>query len=129
MGEAEIEVHQRQRDADHRDDAAADDERRAHRQPSAAQRQNGEERDHERAEDGEAEPEAAAEIRVAAGQQDVGEDREDPEEIDRSEIAARRLQPQQPDDADGQQSEEDVDPPALGDRVGAVDEVVDLVIR
>ena len=66
-------------------------------------RQEGKERDQKRAKIDKADPEAAAEIRVAAGQQDVGDDREEPEEVDGSEIAARRPQPQQPDDADGQQ--------------------------
>ena len=126
MGEAEIDVDQRQGDADHCDDASAHDERRAHGSLQQCGEER-EERDHERCEDGEAEPEADAEIRIAAGQENVGEDREDPEEVHRSEIAARRLQPEQPDHAEGEQSEEDIDPPALRDRVGAVDEVVQLV--
>ena len=100
MGEAEVEIHQRQRNADARDDAAADDERRT--SPTAFSRyaMNAKSAIEQNCEDGEAEPEAAAEIRVAAGQEDVGEGREEPEEVDRSEIAARRLQPQEPADAE-----------------------------
>ena len=58
-----------------------------------------------------------------AVQQDERADRQHDEEIERAEIAPRRFEPQQPDDADRQHREEDIDAPALGDRIGAVDEI------
>ena len=64
---------------------------------------------------------------LRAVEQDVGDDRHDDEEIERAEIAPRRLEPEQPDDADRQHREEDVDAPALRDRIGAVDEIGEAV--
>ena len=51
------------------------------------------------------------------------QDRQHDEEIQRADVATRRRQPQQPDDAERQSEEEQIDPPALADRVEAVDEV------
>ena len=66
-------------------------------------------------------------IGVQAVEQHVGDDRHDDEEIERAEIAPRRFEPQQPEDADREHREEDIDAPALRDRVRAVDEVGEAV--
>ena len=63
--------------------------------------------------------------RRQAEQQDERSDRHDDEEIDHAEIAARRVEPGHPADAERQQREEHVDPPALLDRIEAVGEEVE----
>src|SRR5215204_1837075 len=44
-----------------------------------------------------------------------------------SEVSTRRIELQEPDDAHRQHCEEDIDPPALGQRIRAVDEIGDAV--
>ena len=56
-------------------------------------------------------------------QQDERRDGQHHEEINGADIAPRRVEPQQPDNADRQHREENIDSPALGDRIGAVDEI------
>ena len=55
------------------------------------------------------------------------EEREDDEEVEGAEVPPRSTKPEQPHDADREEDEEDVDPPALRCRIGAVGEVVQLV--
>ena len=56
-------------------------------------------------------------------QQDVRHDRQHDEEINGAKVAARRLQPQQPDHPDSQHEKEHIDAPALRNGVRAVDEI------
>ena len=65
----------------------------------------------------------ARSIGLEPAEQDVRRDRQGDEEIDRGEVAARRIEPREPHDAGGKQREENVDPPTLRQRIGAVDEI------
>ena len=49
------------------------------------------------------------------------------EEVERAEVAPRRVEPRHPADAEGEQREEHIDPPALFDRIEAVGEEIDAV--
>ncbi|CAM5215013.1 hypothetical protein BTHI11S_04686 [Bosea thiooxidans] len=63
----------------------------------------------------------------AAQQQDEGARRQDDEEEEHADLLQRRLVPEQPDHAQRKHREDDVDPPALADRIGAVDEVLEAI--
>src|SRR3954447_6573421 len=65
--------------------------------------------------------------RFPARQQDVGRDWHDDKEIERADIAPRRLEPKHPEDANRKHCEEHIHAPALRDRIGAVDEVGETV--
>ena len=64
-----------------------------------------------------------------AAQQHEAEDREDEKKQRRGEAAARRAGPQQPDDQRRADDLHHIDPPALGDRIGAIAQIVELLRR
>ena len=63
---------------------------------------------------------------IAAGEQNEGYDREDGEEQDRVQPLERRRGDQQRREQERAQGIDDVRPPALGDRIEAVDELAEL---
>jgi hypothetical protein len=53
----------------------------------------------------------------------IGQDRQHDEEIEGADVAARRRLPQQPDNAERQSQKEEVNAPALAERIEAVHEI------
>src|SRR5204863_291318 len=56
-------------------------------------------------------------------QENVGDDWNNHEEIKRADVTPRRLEPEQPENANCQHNEENIDPPTLRNRIGGVDEI------